>query len=238
MVKGMILAAGLGERLRPLTNSVPKPMVPVGGRPLIEYHLALMARASIRDVMINLHWLGEQIEAHIGDGSAWGLNICYSYEDPILGTGGGIKVAENFFGDDPAVIVNGDILIDTEIEQVLDFHLSGGYPATMVLHQLMPGETYTPISIESKKVIGIGGDNCDDVPHYVYTGLQVLQPECFSYLRPEYSSIVTDFYLPALRENRKIGAFVIDGYWSDLGTPERYEAVKDDPPVLLRLPKL
>ena len=107
-MKAMILAAGKGERMRPLTLHTPKPLVPVAGQALIEYHLRALAAAGVREVVINHAWLGQQIEEHLGDGGRFGLRICYSPEGEPLETGGGIFKALPLLGDDPFLLVNGD----------------------------------------------------------------------------------------------------------------------------------
>src|SRR5690606_1318504 len=111
-MKAMILAAGKGERLRPLTLHTPKPLLPVAGQPLIEYHLQALAAAGFDELVINHAWLGEQIVARLGDGSAWGLQIRYSAEEQPLETGGGILRALPLLGDEPFLLVNGDVFSD------------------------------------------------------------------------------------------------------------------------------
>src|SRR5690348_18126635 len=107
-MRAMILAAGLGTRLRPLTDSLPKPLLPVGGTPLIVWNLLLLQKYGIREVVINLHYLGDLIEKELRDGSAWDMSLTYSHEWTLLGTGGGIKQAQWFFGDEPFLVLNGD----------------------------------------------------------------------------------------------------------------------------------
>ena len=111
-MRAMILAAGKGERMRPLTLNTPKPLIPVAGVPLIEYHLGALARAGFTEVVINHAWLGEKIEAHVGNGERFGLQVTYSRETQPLETGGGIFQALKYLGDEPFVVVNGDIWTD------------------------------------------------------------------------------------------------------------------------------
>jgi NDP-sugar pyrophosphorylase family protein len=103
-MKAMILAAGLGTRLRPLTDSLPKPLLPVAGTPLIVWNLLLLRKHGIHDVLVNLHYLGDLIEKELGDGSKWGMSLTYSHEWTLLGTGGGIKQAQSFFGEEPFLV--------------------------------------------------------------------------------------------------------------------------------------
>ncbi|MGE5615902.1 MAG: nucleotidyltransferase family protein, partial [Bacillota bacterium] len=112
-MKAMILAAGRGERFRPITDRMPKPLVPVNGEPLIERHVARLAAAGVREIVINLGWLGEQIQMHLGDGARLGVSIAYSHEGwPALETGGGVFRALHLLGDEPFLVVSGDIWSD------------------------------------------------------------------------------------------------------------------------------
>ncbi|MCA9464799.1 MAG: nucleotidyltransferase family protein, partial [Nitrospira sp.] len=113
-MKAMILAAGFGTRLRPLTNTIPKPLLPVGGMPLIVWNLLLLRVFGIRQVMVNLHYMGHLIREALGDGTQWDMEISYSLEPEILGTGGGLKAAARFFEGQPFLIINGDIIIDLD----------------------------------------------------------------------------------------------------------------------------
>src|SRR5215213_2908032 len=134
-MKAMILAAGLGTRLRPLTNTIPKPLLPVGGTPLIVWNLLLLKRHGFRDVVINLHHLGPLIEQALGDGSKFGLRILYSKEPMILGTGGGIKQAEPNFSGEPVLVLNGDTLFELDLSALCAFHLERKAAGTLVLRE-------------------------------------------------------------------------------------------------------
>jgi UTP-glucose-1-phosphate uridylyltransferase len=114
----MVLAAGLGTRLAPITHTTPKPLVPVAGRPLLEHLLEFLRAGGIEEVVINLHHLGAKIQAHVGDGARFGLHVVYSAEDPILDTGGGIKKAEPLLAGEPFVVANGDSLLEVRLRCV------------------------------------------------------------------------------------------------------------------------
>ncbi|TMA57495.1 MAG: hypothetical protein E6J80_06270, partial [Deltaproteobacteria bacterium] len=118
-MRAMILAAGRGTRLRPLTNTVPKALVPVAGRPLIEYGLLFLKAQGIEEVVINLHHLGEEISAALGDGSLYGLRLTYSPEDPILDTGGGIKKVQAFLDGGTFIVLNCDTILDLDLGALL-----------------------------------------------------------------------------------------------------------------------
>ncbi|HLB02569.1 MAG TPA: nucleotidyltransferase family protein, partial [Nitrospiria bacterium] len=134
-MKAMILAAGLGTRLRPLTNNLPKPLLPLADRPLIHYNLLLLKKYGITEVIINLHYHADKMKKVLGDGSDLGVRISYSEEPEILGTGGGVKKASRFFANRSFLLMNGDILVDVNLDKVVEYHLKKKATATMVLRQ-------------------------------------------------------------------------------------------------------
>jgi NDP-sugar pyrophosphorylase family protein len=144
----MILAAGLGTRLRPLTDRAPKPLLPIAGRPLLHYTLAWIASAGIRQVMINLHHMGEMIRDAIGDGRGFGLEVSYSEEPDILGTGGGLKRVERFFADGPFLVVNADILTTVDPRAVIAAHAARRGLATLVVREDPEVATYGAIGLD------------------------------------------------------------------------------------------
>src|ERR1700689_5545342 len=121
-MKALVLAAGMGERLRPRTGLPPKPMLELGGRPLIHYPLAMIQRAGITDVAINLHHLAQILQQGLGDGSALGINITYAPEPVLLGTGGPLNGLHDFLGDDTFVIANSDTILDLDLNAMIAFH--------------------------------------------------------------------------------------------------------------------
>ena len=223
--KAMVLAAGLGTRLRPVTFKTPKPLLHVGSQTLIDFSLQYLARHKISDVMINLHHLGDMIRDHVGDGARYGLKVSYSFEPEILGTGGGIKNCEEFFEGKPFVAMNSDSLLSADLDRAIERHLESSASATMVLKKRGPGDPYEPINVENGFVNGIGkkGD-------YFYTGLQIIGPDLLRELPPkgQVSCLIKDGYQKLLVKGKKVAAFLYDGYFNDIGTPERYEQAKRD----------
>lgn len=221
----MLLAAGLGTRLRPLTLTTPKPMLPLGGARLIDYTLGYLGKAGVEAVMINLHHLGDQIADYVGDGSRFGIKAHYSEEPEILGTGGGIKKVEGFFGDEPFIALNGDALLDVDAANLIKRHDESGAGATMVLKPLAPEDSYQPVSVEGGFVTGFNGEG-----NHFYVGLQILTHKLLEKLPPAgtASCLVKDGYKPFLEEGGRIAALTYDGYFNDVGTPERYSQAKRD----------
>jgi len=211
----MILAAGRGERLRPLTDRMPKPLAPVAGRPLLDHQLRWLATAGIREVVINLHHLGAQIEAVFGDGTAHDLQIRYSHEAERLETGGGIVQALPLLGEAPFLVLNGDIYTDFPLAE-----LHGALPddadAHLVLTPTPPVRESGDFEYARGRVIARGGA-------YVYCGIAVLHPRLFAGRRAEPFSL-RDLLFAAIDRDR-VSAQVWTGYWTDIGTPDQLAAV-------------
>jgi len=215
-VKAMILAAGRGERLRPLTDDLPKALVDVRGRSLLERHLDRLAGAGIEDVVINLGWLGKQIRERIGIGSEYGLNVAYSDEgDNVLETGGGIHNALHLLGRDPFLVVNSDIYTDmpmTEIEL--------GENALGHL-MLVPNPDYRDEG-DFDLVDGLIRNSAS--PTLTYSGVAVYRPELFDGCQAGRFSIVPLFINAA--DDGRLEGQLYEGFWADVGTPERLAALR------------
>lgn len=216
-MKAMILAAGKGERMRPLTLHTPKPLVPAAGKPLIEYHLEALARAGFTDVVINHAWLGQQIENHLGDGSRFGLSIRYSPEGEPLETGGGIFKALPLLGDAPFVLVNGDIWTDYDFS-ALQAPLQG--LAHLVLVDNPGHHGRGDFRLEGGQVL-----DGDDAPGTLtFSGISVLDPALFDGCQPGAFKLA-----PLLRKAMAAGQVRgerYQGHWVDVGTLERLADVE------------
>jgi len=223
--RAMILAAGLGTRLRPLTLYTPKPLLPLDGTVLIDHQIRYLAKSGMRSLAINLHHLGEKIRNHVGDGHSFGVEVNYSDEPEILGTGGGIKQAARFFGRRPFVVLNADSLIEADVGALIRAHGESGFQVTMVVKRIEDGDGYTPLDLDDESGVREFGRG-----EYFYTGLQVLGPEIFDTLPPSGTPacLIEDGYKKLLKRGGRIGALVYDGYFNDMGTPERYEQAKVD----------
>src|SRR5207244_1693446 len=147
--RAMVLAAGRGTRLAPLTDSTPKPLVEVAGRPFLEHILEFLRASGIREVVLNLHHLGRRIEEHLGDGARFGLRVRYSWENPILDTGGGIKHAEPLLAGEPFVVLNGDSLLELRLAEVVERHRERGAIATMVVRPDPDAERYGLVELDA-----------------------------------------------------------------------------------------
>lgn len=215
-MKAIVLAAGRGERMRPITDRIPKPLVPVAGKPLIAYHLEALARAGVRDVVINLSHLGAQIPAALGDGSRFGVSITYSDEGPVpFETGGGIFNALPLLGAAPFLVVNGDVWTDFDFSRLT---LNPGAYARLVLVPNPPHVARGDFGLEDDFVIESERDR------YTYSGMGVYSPELFAGCSPGKFPL-----LPLLKRaigERRLRGEVYRGEWLDIGTPERLAALE------------
>jgi mannose-1-phosphate guanylyltransferase len=230
-MKAMVLAAGQGTRLRPLTDTQPKALVPVSGRPMIEYCLLLLRHYGIRDIVINLHHHGEQIEKRLADGSRLGLQISYSVEPELLDTGGGLLKAKPFLQDDTFIVINTDVLIDLRLDQLLEFHQKQQAAATLVLRPDTDADQYGSMDIDERGRICRFLDTTMPVQSpgpmrkLMFTGVQVLEPRVFDYMDMGMTahkfSTTRQTYPRMLADGQPLYGFCFDGFWQDLGTAER-----------------
>lgn len=235
-MKAMILAAGLGTRLRPLTNATPKALILVNNQPLIFYTLKLLQKYGIKEVLINLHYLGELIEKELGDGRRFGMKISYSWEETLLGTGGGLKKGEPFFEGKTFFALNSDVLIDLDLKKLAQFHKRKKGTATMVVRP-RADSAETPVFLgRADRIVRIGDSAAAnsmspaiDDEAFLYTDAQVLEPRLLNYLPSTGAScIIRQGYVPGLQAGEKVYGFRYDGYWNDLGTLDRYRQAESD----------
>lgn len=215
-MKAMVLAAGRGERMRPLTDSTPKPLLTVNGKPLIGYHLESLARAGFRDVVVNLSWLGERIRQTLGTGEQYGVRIAYSDEgSTALETAGGIFKALPLLAPGPFLVVNGDTWTDIDFHNL---HLEDDAHARLVL---VPNPMQHP-----RGDFGLDGDFVveRDTDRFTYSGIGVFRPELFAGCQPGKFPL-----LPLLQRAIAAGKLrgqLHQGEWNDVGTPERLAALE------------
>lgn len=239
-MRAMVFAAGLGNRLRPMTDNLPKALVPVGGRPLIEYPLLLLRHYGIREIIINLHHFGEKIEAHLGDGEKLGLKIVYSKEKVLLETGGGLYRARHFLEGETFVLINSDVIIDLPLEEVILAHRKSRAQATLVLRPDPEADRYG--SIETSRDGRIrrflqhwapSDGELGPLSKFMFTGVQILEPKIFDYLEPDAAQSPGIFsttkvtYPKMLTEGEALYGYPFHGYWQDLGTVERIREAEE-----------
>jgi aminoglycoside/choline kinase family phosphotransferase/GTP:adenosylcobinamide-phosphate guanylyltransferase len=223
-MKALILAAGLGTRLRPYTNHTPKPLFTIAGRPLLDMIIDNLKRAGCEAVMINTHHIHRNIETFVAERS-YGIPVSTRYEPQILGTGGAIKNVADFWDQRPFMVINADIVADIDLAAVYQTHCLEGPPATLVLCN---DPAFNSVAVEKNKWIK-GFRNRQQIVEpagrdlLTFTGIQVLDPLILEYIPDNsiYSSI--DAFKKMLAEGKNLQAYVVpDGKWQDIGTPERY----------------
>lgn len=209
-MKAMILAAGFGTRMRPLTDTCPKPLLPVGGRPLIEHHLTRLARAGIKEVVINVSYRAEQIIEALGDGQRFGLSLYYSREATPLETGGGILAALPLLGEAPFLLVNGDVWC----EALPDMTALGNEDLAHLL--LVDNPDHHPqgdFSLQNGRVAA------DDEPRLTFSGLSLIDPALVADEPPGAFALAP--LLKAAMQRGRVSGEHFAGRWVDVGTPER-----------------
>src|SRR5215207_6279152 len=235
-MKAMILAAGFGTRLFPLTIDRTKPAIPFLGKPLVGYVAEYVARYGFKDVIVNLHHQPDSVRHALGDGSEFGVHIDYTVEEPeILGTAGALDNARHLLEDEPFLIVNGKIISDIDIAGAVETHRKSNALATMVLIPNIKREKFTMVETKDGCVTGFGDmakplteDEIRDTEHEIvsplmFTGIHILDPRVFEYIPPGvYSDIVPHVYRPALAKGEKIAAHIAEGNWYELSTIPRY----------------
>jgi NDP-sugar pyrophosphorylase family protein len=222
----MILAAGFGSRLRPLTDRTPKPLIAVAGQPLIAYPLALLRAAGIREVIINLHHRSEDIRAALGDGAGYGMAITYSVEDPILDTGGAIKRAKPFLAGGRFAVLNADIICDVDLRQVVAWHEQRRALATMVLRPDYDARRYGVIEIDAdgriRRFLGKPETVGEPLTPLMFAGIHLFEPGVFQYMDDEEDrfGINRVTYPRMLAAGCPIHGYRFDGFWRVLDTHE------------------
>jgi NDP-sugar pyrophosphorylase family protein len=236
-MKAMVLAAGQGTRLHPLTHATPKALIPVSGRPMIEYSLLLLKRYGICEIIINLHHLGAQIESHLGDGARWGLQITYSKEPELLDTGGGLLKAKRFLDDGAFIVINTDVLIDLPLNEVMAFHHQKKSAATLVLRPDPLADQYGSMDIDGDGRIRrflqtqISPEPSAFTTKLMFTGVQILEPRIFDHMAaggaPRKFSTTKDTFPRMLLRQERLFGFRFDGFWQDLGTASRIKEAEE-----------
>ena len=219
-MKAMILAAGLGKRMRPLTDNIPKPLLLCAGKPLIVYHIEALVAVGVEEIVINHAYLGEQIETALGDGSRYGARIHYSPEGEPLDTGAGIANALPLLGDAPFIVSNGDVWTDFSFQSLVDKDIDLAHLVMVNNPQHNPQGDFSLMECgrlledrDSDKGVGL-----------TYSGISVLHPKLFAYC-PSGPFPLRQSFIKAMDKNKVTGQYHA-GAWTDVGTPERLEELE------------
>lgn len=239
--QAIVLAAGLGTRLRPLTLRIPKPALPLGGVPILFFNLILLKNAGVRRVTINLHHRPKVIRDLLGNGRTWGLELRYSYEPKILGTAGGIAQALDGMKKEATFVLNGDILVDLDLKAMAAEHFRVGARATLACVGKEKAEVNSFVEYDGRGRIwriagnppfektgpaGIFPKPAPKLTSAIFSGAHLLAPELFTaYPRRQFGCVIRQVYQPALERGERLQAYRHQGAWWDLGTLEELKAV-------------
>lgn len=220
------MAAGLGTRLRPLTYEVPKPMVPVANRPVIELILRSLAAQGFTQVVSNLHWFPETIRERLGDGSGIGVELTYSFEEKLLGTAGGVRNVRDYFGDESFVVMAGDALTDIDLRALADAHERNGSVATLAVKRVVNTREYGVVVTDAEnRVQGFQEkpDPAEALSDRANCMIYALSPEIFDYFPArEEVDFALDVFPALLDAGAPFHVHDTDAYWNDVGSPPEY----------------
>lgn len=221
-MKAMILAAGYGKRLQPLTNKTPKPLLPVAGKPLLQHHIERLAAIGVTDLVINISWLAEQIEKYFGDGSDYGVNIIWSREAEPLETGGGINKALPLLGDQPFLLINGDVWTDFPFLSAVNYPLRDEHLAWLLLVENPRHNSNGDFGLLDNLV------SYQPQVKYTFSGISLIRPQLITDYADRFGGQkcfpLRDILRPAI-EDKKVVGYVCRDQWCDIGTVDRYSSL-------------
>ena len=230
-MRAIILSAGYGTRLWPLTEDRTKPAIPILGKPLVGYVAEYIAAYGFDDIVVNLHHRPESVREALGDGSKFGVKLRYVEEPVILGTSGALDNTREFFQDETFLSINGKIITDIDLHAALETHRQTKAIATLVLLENKRRERFSVVDVEQGRVTGFGGmpdanvmpEGSSEPTPLMFTGIQLLEPRIFEYIpRGVFSHSVTDVYPQAMARGEIIAAHIASGTWRELSTLKRY----------------
>lgn len=226
-MRAMILSAGYGTRLWPLTEDRTKPAIPILGKPLVGYVAEYLASYGWRDILVNLHHRPDSVRRALGDGSKFGVSLQYIDEPVILGTSGALDNARSFFESETFLVINGKLICDIDLSAALKTHREAGAIATLVLLPNTKYERFTVVETANGLLKSFKGmparESVGDEPPLMFTGIQILEPRIFEYIpRGVFSHSTTDVYPEAMRQGERVAVHIASGTWYELSTLQRY----------------
>jgi NDP-sugar pyrophosphorylase family protein len=218
-MKAMILAAGLGTRLRPLTEMTPKALVPVANKPTLARNIEYLISHGITEIIVNAHHHSQQVVDYLKSGASFGIDVEVKVEPEIFGTGGGIKNTEGFWDKEPFFVINSDILTDIDLAAVYQVHQASGSLVTLVLHDCAP---YNQVQVDEQwNITDIAKVNM--AGRYAFTGIHVIDPEVLSHIPQGIFSDIIECYRELIRLGKPVRACLAQGhYWRDIGSIQSY----------------
>ena len=227
-MKAMVLAAGLGTRLRPLTDEISKPMVPIVNRPVMEHIVELLVNHGFEEIYANLHYHPDIITKHFGNGSSWGVSIKYSYEKELMGTAGGVKKLERELGKETFLVISGDALTDLDLTKLIEYHKEHGGMATLVVTPVKDPSKYgVVITEEGGRILGFQEKPSweEAQSHVANSGIYMFEPKVLDMI-PEstFYDFGAQLFPRFLEEGIEFYGYRHDDYWNDVGSIEEYKA--------------
>lgn len=225
--KAFILAAGKGLKMRPFTYEMPKTMIPVHGRPILEYTIELLRNYDIRNIIILIGYLGQKIKNYFGDGTKYGVKITYITEKKEVGTARPLLLAKRYLKEKSFLLIYGDILVDIDLADMISFHQEEKGIATVALTSVAEPSPYGVVKLRGNKILGFEEKPTRDLrlSRLISSGLFIMEPEIFEYVPKKPYSMLEKDVLPRLAKEGKLRGFPFEGQWFDVGTPEIYERV-------------
>jgi NDP-sugar pyrophosphorylase family protein len=224
ITKALILSAGLGTRLRPLTDVMPKPMVPIAGRPLLEHLVRLCVKSGAADIAVNLHYLPHVVMDHFGDGGAFGARLLYGLEPELLGTAGAINNFRDFFAE-PFFVLYGDVYLDVDLAAFAAAHAASGATATVGLYRVdNPTECGLVDRDDTGRITRFVEKPAVAFTDLANAGVYVMSPKVLDYIPQDgFCDFGKDVFPAMLAAGERLYGHVLDGYVMDIGSPQKYE---------------
>jgi NDP-sugar pyrophosphorylase family protein len=221
--KALILAGGKGTRLRPITYEIPKPMIPIKGKPIMQYLINLLHDYGIEDIIISIGYLGERIKDYFGDGSKLGVKITYVEEKEELGTAGPLRLAKNLLNE-TFVAMNGDIITKIDLDDMFRFHREVGAKATIALTTVDDPRRYGIAEMRGSRILRFIEKPEIPPSNLINAGIYIMEPYVLKFIPKGYAMLEKDVF-PKLAERGELAGYVYEGYWRDMGTLESYDQI-------------
>jgi mannose-1-phosphate guanylyltransferase len=220
--KALVMAGGFGTRMKELTKDTPKPMLPLQGKPILEYTIDMCRRYGISEIAISIHYFGDKIKEHFGDGSRFGVNIVYVEEKEPLGTGGALRLFRHWLTE-PFMMCNADELKDINLSEMHSHHMMSNALATIALTAVEDPSQYGVVDMEGNRITRfVEKPKKEEAPsNFINAGLYIIEPQAIKLIPEGYTMVEKDLF-PLLAKKKRLNGFKFHGQWFDTGTPERY----------------
>jgi len=233
-MKALILAGGLGIRLRGIVEDKPKSMAPIGDMPFLEHLILQLKRYRLEDIVLCIGYLGEQVQGYFGDGSRWDVHISYSWEKEQRGTGGAVKLAERLVKDQNFLVMNGDSFLDIDLNKLIDHHLKKDALATMALVEIEDPARYGAVEINEKgEIVSFVEKGQSSGSKLINGGIYVLNRKVFDHIPKGKVSLEKEVFHKLI--GKGFYGMNVEGFFIDIGVPEDYESLRGNPQALVEL---